>query len=195
MCVLPAFSCNYIADRGLDYLDHIRVGAGAGTVAGLRFRNLGLIDSGLMLGLKPRSTALGWRYGVPLLFLRDPLMDADQAEIIKVTSITGLDYGKGSYHSARSSLAILPGILTWADSTPTEYEWSVPEEGEEYDARTWIWAPASFPKNRYAQVHAFDWEIELGLVVYIEVGYSIGEMADFLLGFFLIDIAGDDDRL
>ena len=195
MCVALS-SCNYIADRGLDALDPFRVSAGLGSVIGVRFRNIGLVDSGLMVGLKPRSTALGWRYGVPLFFRKaDKLMDADQAEIVKTTSITGLEYGQGSYASARSSIAILPGLLTWADSTPSKYDWSVPDEGEEYDDRTWIWAPSSFPKNRYAQIHAFDGELEVGLLVYIETGTSLGELADFVLGFIFIDIAGDDDRL
>jgi hypothetical protein len=196
LIVLPVSSCGYIADRGLDALDPFRISVGLGSVIGVRFRNIGLFDSGLMVGLKPRSTALGWRYGVPLFFRKgDPLMDADQAEIVKTTSITGLEYGQGSYTSARSSIAILPGLLTWADSTPSKYDWSVPDEGEEYDARTWIWAPSSFPKNRYAQIHAFDGEIEVGLLVYIETGTSLGELADFVLGFIFIDIAGDDDRL
>jgi hypothetical protein len=195
LCALSS-SCGYIADRGLDALDPFRISAGLGSVAGVRFRNIGLIDTGLMVGLKPRSTALGWRYGVPLFFQNgDPLMDADQAEIVKTTSITGLEYGQGSYASARSSIAILPGLLTWADSTPSKYDWSVPDEGDEYDDHTWIWAPSSFPKNRYAQIHAFDGELELGLLVYVETGTSLGELADFVLGFIFIDIAGDDDRL
>jgi hypothetical protein len=195
LCALSS-SCNYIADRGIDALDPFRISAGLGSVVGVRFRNIGLVDSGLMVGLKPRSTALGWRYGVPLFFRKaDKLMDADQAEIVKTTSITGLDYSQASYASARSSIAILPGLLTWADSTPSKYDWSVPEEGEDYDDRTWIWAPASFPRNRYAQIHAFDGEIEVGLLVYIETGTSLGELADFFLGFFFIDIAGDDERL
>jgi hypothetical protein len=37
--------------------------------------------------------------------------------------------------------------------------------------------------------------VEVGLLVYVETGTSLGELADFLLGFIFIDIAGDDGRL
>jgi hypothetical protein len=190
--------CNYVADRGLDFLDQYRVAIGLGSVAGLRFRNLGLVDSGLMIGVKPKAAALGWKYGTPLFFHeKDTRLDADQAEIIKTTSIIDLDYAKGTYWSARNSAAILPAIFTWTDATPRsgEYAWLVPEKGDCFDDRHWLWSGAAFGTNRYAQIHAFDNEFEIGFLVYLDVGWSLGESFDFLLGLFTIDLAKDDSRL
>ncbi len=189
-------SCGYVVDRALDFTDQYCFAVGAGSVTGLRFRSLGLYDTGLMIGVKPRATSLGWRYGTPLfLDTKDQRFDADQAEVIRTTSLIGADYGGGSYQVARRSWALFPAIFTWVDSTPTDYEWHVPEEGDLYDESHWLWSSYAFSNVRYAQVHAFDIESEIGLIVYLDVGYSIGEFADFLLGFVLIDIAKDDDRL
>ena len=196
-CALLTLSgCSYIGDRALDFLDQYRVNIGAGTTVGIRGRTLGLIDTGLMFGVKPRAAALGWKYGAPLYFNENDLrIDADQAEIIKTTSLLEMDYSDGSYHSARNSFFLLPAILTWGDGTPKDIEWVVPEEGDEFDDRYWLWSSESFTRNRWGQIHAFDTELEAGLIVYLDLGYSPGEFVDFVLGIFLIDIAADDGRL
>jgi len=180
----------------MDFLDQFRGSVGVGSVAGVRAKALGVVDTGLMLGVKPRAASLGWRYGTPLFFNgRDARMDADQAEIIKTTSLVGLDYPSGSYDSARTSIALLPGLFSWTDATPTDYRWTVPDQGADFADRHWIWSGETTRRNRYAQVHAFDVEVEVGLFLYWETGFSPGEAIDFLLGFFLIDIAKDDGRL
>jgi hypothetical protein len=187
--------CRYLGNRTLDFLDQFRGSVGAGSVAGVRVRALGAVDTGIMMGMKPRAAALGWRYGTPLFFHEaDGRVDADQAEIIKTTSIVGLEYATGRYRSARTSAALLPGLFTWTDATPDGYEWQVPEEGNDFRERRWIWNPETWRKNRYAQIHAFDIEAEVGLFVYLDVGFSPGELLDFLLGFVGIDIAKDDHR-
>jgi len=188
-------SCRYLHNRGADFLDQFRVSVGVGSVAGVRVRALGAVDTGIMMGVKPRAASIGWRYGTPLFFNHaDTRVDADQAEIIKATSITGLDYAAGTYRSASTSAAILPGLFTWTDATPKDYAWLVPEEGDTFRDRRWIWNRETFRHDRYAQIHAFDIEAEAGLFAYIEGGYSPGELVDFLLGIVGIDIAGDDDR-
>jgi len=188
-------SCRYLRNRGADFLDQFRISVGAGSVAGVRVRAVGAVDTGIMMGIKPRAASLGWRYGTPLFFNHaDPKFDADQAEIIKATSVTGLDFASGTYRSARTSAAILPGLFTWTDATPKDYEWLVPEEGDEFRDRYWIWNRETTRRNRYAQIHAFDIEAEVGLFVYLEAGFSPGEMLDFLLGIVGIDIAKDDNR-
>lgn len=193
LCALT--SCNYVVDRSLDFVDQYRIAIGAGSVVGARISQLGLVDTGLMFGVKPAAATLGLRYGRAFYFEQgDPTMDADQAEIIKTTHIVGMDYGKGSYKSARNSAAVLPALFTWTDSTPTDFEWQVPEEGEDFEDRSWLWSANTFESNRYAQIHAFDMEVGVGLFVYVEVGYSPGELLDFLLGLFTIDIADDDGR-
>ena len=66
---------------------------------------------------------------------------------------------------------------------------------DSFDDRHWLWSLESWRANRFAQVHAFDVEIELALLIYVDSGFSPGELVDFLLGLVLIDIAADDDRL
>ncbi len=194
--VLTLCSCQYTLDRAIDFTDQYRLAVGVGSVAGARVSTGGVFETGLMVGVKPKAAALGWRYGAPLYFdEKDARMDADQAEIFRTTSLTDLDYTTGSYSSARESLAILPALLTWADSTPRGYAWLVPEEGDDFPDRHWIWSGASFEGNRYEQIHAFDIEAEAGLFIYLDSGYSPGELLDFLLGLFTIDIAKDDGRL
>jgi hypothetical protein len=188
-------SCRYVGNRAADFLDQFRGAVGIGTTAGVRGRALGLVDTGLMVGVKPRAAALGWRYGTPLFFSeKDLRIDADQAEIIKTTSIVGLDFATGSYKSARSSAALLPALFTWTDSTPTDYAWVVPEGGGDYRQHMWVWNMENRRTNRYARIHAFDIEGEAALLLYIDLGWSPGEFLDFLLGFFFIDIAQDDSR-
>lgn len=194
--LLSAGSCRYLGDRGLDFLDMFRVSAGVGTTVGVRGRALGVVDTGLMVGVKPNISALGWRYGKPLYFDQaDGRFDADQAEIIKATSVRNMAWGEGTYESARTSAALLPAVFTWTDATPDGYEWTVPEDGDEFQQRHWIWSRETTRNNRYAQIHAFDVELDVGLGVYVETGFSIGEALDFVLGIFGIDIAKDDGRL
>jgi hypothetical protein len=186
-------SCRYVGNRAADFLDQFRGAVGVGTTIGVRARAVGAFDTGLMLGVKPRPAALGWRYGTPLYFSeKEHRSDADQAEIIRTTSIDGLDYAAGTYRSARTSAALLPGIFTWTDATPRGYEWLVPESGDDFRDRSWLWSWEARKSNRYARIHAFDIEAEAALLLYVDVGWSPGEFLDFLLGFFLIDIAKDD---
>ena len=194
--LLSGTGCVYLSDRALDLVDPYRISVGAGSAVGVRASYLGLVDSGLMVGIKPNAAALGLRYGKPLFFNKqDATFDADNAEIIKVSSIRGFDYASGSYESATGSAAILPAIFTWADATPTEYDWTVPEAEDDIEDLHWLWSGESFSKNRYAQIHAFDIEFDIGVFVYLELGISPGEIVDFWLGWFLIDIAMDDGRL
>jgi len=194
--VLGLSSCRYLGDRGMDFLDQFRISTGLVSGAGVRARALGAVDTGLMIGVKPNAASLGWRYGRPLFFNQhDATIDADQAEIWRATSITRLDYAKGTYLSARNSIAVLPAVFTWTDATPRRFEWLVPEDGEDYRDRSWLWERQARRHSKYARIHAFDIEAEVGLGVYVESGYSPGELLDFLLGIVGIDIAGDDGRL
>jgi hypothetical protein len=187
-------SCTYLGNRGRDLVDPFRVSVGAGTAVGVRGSALGLVDSGLMVGVKPNASSLGLRYGRLRYLGKDATFDADQAEIIRYTSIVEFDYGNGSYDSASTGSAVLPFLFTWSDSPPRDYEWTVPEEGETFRELNWIWSAETTRNNRYAQIHAFDIEVDLGLVVYGEWGFSPGEVVDFFLGILTIDIAMDDDR-
>ena len=79
---LSVCSCVYLRDRGMDFLDQWRVGVGAGTTIGIRYKSLGLIDTGLMVGVKPNASALGWVYGAPFFF--NPDYDLDYAPVAGV---------------------------------------------------------------------------------------------------------------
>jgi hypothetical protein len=194
--LVPCSACTYLADRALDFADQFRFTIGAGTVAGVRARAGGTVETGLMFGIKPRAAALGWRYGAPLYFSEgDRRFDADQAELIRTTTLIGEDFTDASYTSARHSFFLLPALFTWVDRTPTDYEWQVPDTGDRYEESHWLWSRQGLHDNRYQAIHAFDVEGEVGLFVYVSVGYSPGELLDFLLGFFFIDIAGDDGRI
>ena len=66
--LLSVCSCVYLRDRGMDFLDQWRVGVGAGSVIGVRYKALGLVDTGVMMGIKPNASQLGWVYGAPFYF-------------------------------------------------------------------------------------------------------------------------------
>ncbi|HEU4420346.1 MAG TPA: hypothetical protein VFT55_15520 [Planctomycetota bacterium] len=191
-----ATSCSYLADRALDFTDAFRFTLGAGTAAGVRARAGLALDTGLLIGVKPRAGTLGWRYGAFYFFDQsDSRIDCEQAEIVRSTALLGHDFTDGSYQTARTSLCLLPALFSWVDSTPTDYEWHVPPEGTEFSDRHWLWSGEGFRNNRYQQIHAFDVEAEVALFLHTSSGFSPGEALDFLLGFFLIDIAADDGRL
>lgn len=194
--LLAGSACSYLSDRAVDFLDQYRVAVGVGPNFGVRGRSLGLFDTGLMFGMKPRDLGIGWRYSrVAWPGLGGGAVDADQAEILFATSIVGLDYTTGAYKSARRSFALFPALLSWVDTTPDGHDWEVPEEGDDFEDELWIWSPAAIERGRYAQVHAFDIESEVAFLFYFDVGYSPGEFIDFLLGIATIDIAQDDGRV
>ncbi len=197
LSLLPLLgSCNYLADRALDAIDPFRVAIGVGTVGGIRGEALGLLDTGIYFGLKPNAMALGLRYGRPYFVdLGDGRLVGDQSEIIVNTSVVNMDIGQGSYAYGSRNVAVLPALLSWVDATPENYAWLVPKEGEDYDDYHWIWSPYAVKNVRYAQIHAFDIELDLAILGYLDMGFSPGEAVDFLLGFLTIDLAADDNRL
>jgi hypothetical protein len=181
-------SCAYLGDRVYDAVDPFRASVGAGTTVGVRGCALGLANTGLLVGMKPNAAALGLRYGrFRLVRSADGRMDADQAEIVKYTSIVDFDLVKGSYRTASTGAAVLPFLFTWSDATPTDFEWTVPEEGDVFRELNWLWSAETTRNNRYAQVHAFDIEVDLAIGVYGELGFSPGEVVDFFLGILTMD--------
>ena len=197
--LLPALvSCKYVTDRGVDFLDQYRIVGGVGTGGGFRSSYLGLWHTGLMLGVKPKSTSVGWKYGRPLLLgtTADGEVEVDQSWVLKTTTYENWNYASSDYKLARSSLGVLPVLFTWADTTyRDEHEWYVPETGVELEGGAYLWKKSTWHTNRYAIVHAFDIEFEIGALAYLDFGFSIGETLDFLLGFLLLDLAQDDGRI
>ena len=192
-------SCAYLSDRGVDFLDQFRAVGGVGTGGGLRFSYFGLVSTGLNIGIKPQATSLGWKYGRPFVLvpsLYQAKFEGDQAWIIFTSTLENCNYASADYKLARKSIAVLPVFLTWADTTYRDHtRWYAPEEGVMLEGDNYIWSAGTWKNNRYAMIHALDWELEMGFLAYLDLGYSPGEALDFLLGIFFIDLAKDDGRI
>ncbi len=192
--VLP--SCGYLVNRGLDFTDQFRVVVGASSGGGIRWSAWGLVHTGVNFGIEPHSTALGWKYGRPRL-LSGPggyfMFDADQAWVIETVTLVDCAYTRGDYAMGRSSFALAPAAFTWVDSADgNDLAWLLPAHGVELDRQHYLWTADTWRNNRYAMIHAFDNELEIGAIGYLDLGWSPGETVDFLLGIFTIDLAGDD---
>ena len=195
--LLLGSSCAYLTDRGVDFLDQYRVVVGSGTGGGIRTSFMGLVDTGLIFGIKPHTTDFGWKYGRPLFFgATGSGMEADQSWILMTTHFENWKWGSGEYKVAKKCLGILPVLFTWTDTTyRDEPRWYVPEEGVKLEGDHYLWSGATWRDNRYAMIHAFDIESEIAVVLYLDVGFSPGETLDFLLGLLTIDPAKDDGRI
>ena len=90
----------------------------------------------------------------------------------------------GEISEVTPSLTLFGPTLDETEDTPEAKE---PE---------FIWSEDASKEFRWAQIHAYDLEMSLYLgVAYAKVGFSLGEFADFVLGWFGADIARDDRSL
>jgi hypothetical protein len=199
LLALLGASCNGPAAAGRDLLDPFRVVVGVGSGAGVRVNALGLVHTGLLFGVKPDRTSLGWKYGEALAL--QPAADGslraevDQAVVVRTTSIFDLNYDRGGYALARTSFFLFPAVFSHVDSAdPDGVEWLVPEDGVDLVGERWIWSREAFRDQRFAQIHAFDIEAEIMLAGYIEIGFSPGELLDFFFSLVGLDLAKDDHR-
>jgi hypothetical protein len=88
----------------------------------------------------------------------------------------------GLRHATHWDLMALPALLSW-----------VPVRG---GRRAMLWTERALAENPRAHLHAFDIEASAYAgFVFARVGFSPGEFLDFLLGWFGLDIAGDDREL
>ena len=192
-------SCAYLTDRGVDFLDQYRGVVGVGTGGGVRVSALGLIDTGLIFGAKPQASSLGWKYGRPLVSTgtaRPTGVEMDQVYLFIATAYENWDYASHDYKLSRQSFFLLPVLFSWVDTTYRDEDiWYVPEEGVELEGRHYLWTGAVWRRNRYAMIHALDIEVEISILAYLDLGISPGEIIDFWLGIFTIDIAKDDGRI
>jgi|GEM_PF-2878446 len=192
-------SCAYLTDRGVDFLDQFRAVGGIGTGGGLRFSYLGLVSTGINFGIKPQATSLGWKYGRAFLLapsLHQAKFESDHAWVIYTTSLENCNYASADYKLARKSVAALPILLTWADTTYRDGDkWYAQDSGVRLEGDNYIWTGKTWRNNRYVMIHALDIEWEIGFLAYLDLGYSPGEALDFVLGIFTIDLARDDGRI
>jgi hypothetical protein len=192
-------SCAYLTDRGVDFLDQFRAVGGVGTGGGMRFSYLGLFSTGLNFGIKPQATSIGWKYGRPFLLapsLHQAKFEGDQAWVLYTSTLENCNFASADYKLARKSVALLPVFFTWADSTYRDKDrWYATDKGVPLEGDNYLWTVKTWKNNRYAMVHVFDWEFEMGALAYLDLGFSPGEMVDFWLGILFIDLAKDDGRI
>ncbi|MCB9881839.1 MAG: hypothetical protein H6834_08625 [Planctomycetes bacterium] len=193
-CITP--SCAYLGDRGRDLVDPFRLVVGGTTGGGVRVNAVGLVHTGLSIGIKPVVSSAGLKYGRGYFILPQSnwlRFDADQSTILWNTTLLRADFTKGEFDFARRSFALLPAVFSWSDAIdPQEAAWPVPDEGTSMEPSHWVWSTWALENARFASVHAFDLEVELGVLLYLDLGLSPGEIVDLLLGILTIDIAGDD---
>jgi hypothetical protein len=129
---------------------------------------------------------VGWLYGqVRPKSVKNPRREGDIGLILFHSStsyLNGRPYGHGCF-------GLLPGIFSMTGPEP-----STPRGG--FGLRGLWDSKANRPEDRFARVHIFDVEAGVSmLVVGARAGFSPGELLDFLLGWFGVDIAGDDHVL
>lgn len=174
---------NYFANRGRDLSECLCVDVGGGLGLGVGVSASGLLHAGLGVGMSADRMALGIEYGHAFAFGANtsPKSAGSRIELWLPIPVPATGHGPNSTHqsSYRCShsvdrvdehycAAILPGV-------------PLTEISEHVLNRRW------------SRVHA--WDIEASAfagVIYARVGFSPGEFLDFLLGWFGVDIAGDD---
>ena len=202
---------NYFSNRGRDFGECFRAQAGLGPGIGATIQAAGLLDVGVGASAIPRDLGIGWVYGEGYAFGQGGGAgkydaEADTTGVAWLLSILSTPYAPLQHwssdgisdnsldwsYSQHSCYSILPAVLSWVGPEEvgkgTEQEESLP-----IAKHPPLWSGEALRMNPWAHVHAFD--IEVGVFVgyvYARVGFSLGDFADFLLGWFGADIAGDD---
>ncbi len=161
---VPSMGCAYLRDRGRDFVDIWRVEGSVG------------------VGLHAHVTA------------------TELAHIGVGSSrryVAGIMYGEGT--SERRIEDDFPLSYVWTIADPeTEslhsLRWGNSNEGAAQHRCFWM-VPGELNRNTYERdvLHYFD--IEVGVfaaIVGFEVGFSIGELFDFIVGLFGFDLGNDD---
>ncbi|MCZ6691091.1 MAG: hypothetical protein O7H41_15995, partial [Planctomycetota bacterium] len=111
-----------------------------------------------------------------------------------VPSSESRDEETGFFGFPLTTLTWFPPYFHLSENAKEEHAcyWLLPGLASYYPARSksWIWTS---PKGGWSRLHAFDIEAHLVIgFVGVRAGFSPGEFVDFLLGWFGVDIAGDD---
>ncbi len=198
--VLGATGCrttigHYFANRARDLGECFTIQGGIGIGLGVDVRLAGLAHVSAGLGAQVPAM-LGPVYGKfhPVAIMNHTAFGGFLSMGVVHLSDPGPRW-RGEYFR-HGCFALLPGlfsIIGWTDRNRRED----PE-------MRWLWSADPFPEHpqeypdyaRWARVHAFDVEVTvMALLLGARVGFSPGEFLDFLLGWFGIDIAGDDASL
>jgi hypothetical protein len=156
--------CGYLTDRGNDFADCWRGEVHMGLLPG------GWVTAGPVLhtGLAWAEGGVSYRAGYRYNYL------SSQGAVIESNA--------GNVHFGGPFEAYYLVHTSRADASSREhfcYGIVPPLINEEGIHRDWL--------------HDFDVEAGANVFVGLSLGFSVGEFLDFLLGWFMIDLAGDDD--
>lgn len=207
----------YFGNRAKDFGEVFRVEVNGGLGFGASVEAAGLLHAGLGGGTKPFFAGAGWNYGTAHGLLGAPHRAGARGSTVSLPlnpipigdPLWVLHLRQSPPHGGlHSCWWLLPGFFG---------ESIVSAGGGVSRARLWTDAALREPTvlgappgattldgididtarlravHRWNHVHAFDVSADVyALVVHVGVGFSLGEFADFLLGWFGLDIAGDD---
>lgn len=168
--ILSGAGCSYLQDRGKDFLDIWHIDIGVGVCLGIDFQLTDAVHSGLAFGVVPRG---GLSYG---------------------KKQSGLWIG-GAYLIQRGYMRMDDGggdRVSWQGTLwnflylPKYFDEKYCNQPPEFDTQPLI-------KNRMVPwIHMFDVDVGVMAIFASRIGVSPGQAADFLLGWFGLDIAKDD---
>ncbi|MCI0342602.1 MAG: hypothetical protein L0216_15920 [Planctomycetales bacterium] len=181
---------NYFKNRARDFGEIFRLQVGLGVGLGASARLAGVADVGVGGGFADHRMGVGWVYGSGYAFSRERLADGEVFfPFTMLGDGEGGTLGRGWHSSSEATESgkaarrhvcylALPGLFAHEPDGPL------------------LWTPRGVEDHPWSHVHALDIEagLYLGFVV-VRAGVSPGEFLDFLLGWFGLDIAGDDTRL
>lgn len=205
----------YFADRARDLGDCVRIEAGGTLGVGVVVEAAGLVHVGLGGGTQPFWAAAGWRYGTPHAFIGDtPAGARGSAIAAPVRALPSRDAPLALHvrvagpdpaihrcwwllpallgESAVASGAGLSRAPMWSRRALVDPVVEHAGDATVLDGVR-IDTDALRAAHRWNHVHAFDCGVDVYAgVVHVGVGVSPGEILDFVLGWFGLDVAGDD---
>lgn len=175
LLVLPLCGCTYFQNRAADFGDMWRLNAEIGALgleADVKLGELAHIG----VGMKGFS-----RHGTTYLIDQE---SKDWAEIYLPVSLV-YAFGKEPF--------ALHYVYALGDTRSVYVWWWNPYVAAQDRCFMLLPPLTEQHSSRRTLLHAFDVEVSAFVLVFgIEIGFSLGEFVDFLLGLFTIDIAGDD---
>jgi len=208
---------NYFANRGRDFGECFRLEVNGAMGVGASAEAAGLLHAGLGGGTKPFWAGAGWNYGTGHAFLAAPHRAAARGSSVSVP-MNPIPVGDPlwvlhlrqapPHHGVHSCWWLLPGFFgesivsagggvsraaMWSDAALREPTVIHAPAGADAVDGVAIDAERLRVVHRWNHVHAFDVSADVYLIfMQVGVGFSVGEFADFVLGWFGADIAGDD---
>ncbi|MCZ6689908.1 MAG: hypothetical protein O7H41_09920 [Planctomycetota bacterium] len=197
---------NYLANRGRDLGECFRLEVGGGFGLGVSVKAAGIVHLGMAGAVVPRLYGAGWNYGKGHAFghgYRAWWWDWD-IDLTMASPVWG----------TLAAFDLLPPVHPETNQVvPFHVRFRTPRPmptmGTEVEHACWaivppllipdelphqaLFGPQTREEERRARVHDFDIEVAVYAgFVYARAGFSPGEFADFILGWFGVDLAHDD---